>query len=989
MGFPIDVNHLSFASTDFSTLMQKRIYRILIVCSNYDFYILEEDGRIEEQIFNEYNALNFRFPPVVLHADSEEKASLLLSTVDIDLVIYMINPHQTIPDTWLREVKQLYPHVPVVMLVYFSHTTAAIIERIESGLIDHIFCWQGNADLLVAIIKLLEDSINAPHDILQVGTQAILVIEDSIQYLSIMLPMLYKIVVWQSQELAKEGLNEHQKMLRLRGRPKILLGKTFDDAMQLYNRYASNILGIITDVDLQSYPIAANEENSAGVKFAGWVRSHDPFLPILLQSSDSSNQKFASKLQAGFIDKQSKTLANDYKKYIATHFGFGDFVFRTPLSGDEFARASDLYELQHTILNIPDEIFAFHARRNDFSKWLNARALFGLGKIFRNLQLTDFSNNIPEAKKFVYEAIAQYRISKGRGVIARYERQEFDQYVTFSRIGTASIGGKGRGLAFADSILKKNPGLNRFEHVTIEIPRTVVVATDVFDEFMELNHINPSALAQVSNDEILSIFLQAHLPEHVMIDLQHYLQWVNRPLAIRSSSKLEDSQLLPFAGIYKTYMIPNTTNKSHMLNMLCDAIKCVYASVFYTETRTYFQSTGNNLSEEKMAVILQEVCGQKCCNYYFPLVSGVALSYNFYPIPPETVSDGVAHIACGLGKYVVEGGQCLRFSPRHPQRALIFSSTELQIKNVQKTIYALSLDPASWHPTTDDKVNLIKLSPDDLLNHPGKALIASKYNIDNQLVIDNLLANGKTIITFHGILKHHSIPLPEILTVLLTTFEEEMHAPVELEFALEVNSSDTYRSHFYLLQVRPLSLRQQSPDFDITDIPQQQKIIAYSSHALGNGVFSNLRDVVYVIPENFDAAATVSMAKEIEHYNFQLRQLSANYLLIGPGRWGSSDPWLGIPVRWHQISNAQVIVEEVSDNHPIDFSQGSHLFYNLVSRGVAFLMIDRQRKPEVIDYELLRTAHLVEERKYTRWVRFDKPLTVWVDGRKNKGIILH
>ncbi|MGC8804096.1 MAG: PEP/pyruvate-binding domain-containing protein, partial [Bacteroidales bacterium] len=580
-GFPIDINHLSFVSTDFSTLMQKRIYRILIVCSNYDFYILEEDGRIEEQIFNEYNALNFRFPPVVLHADSEEKASSLLATVDIDLVIYMINPHQSVPDTWLKEIKQEYPHIPLVSLFYFSPQNTSLIERLDKDLIDHIFCWLGNADLLVAIIKLLEDNFNADHDILQVGTQAILVVEDSIPYISILLPMLYKIVVWQSQELAKEGLNEHQKMLRLRGRPKILLAKTYDEAVQLYNHYGNNLLGVITDVELESNADGL-QENYSGIKLAKWLRNNDPFLPILLQSSDHTNLSYAEQLQAGFIDKQSKSLANDYKKYIATHFGFGDFVFRNPVTGKEYTRADDLYELQHIILKVPDDIFAFHAQRNDFSKWLNARALFGLGKIFRNLQLTDFSNNISAAKRFVYEAIAQYRASKSRGVIARYERQEYDEYITFSRIGYASIGGKGRGLAFADSVLKKHPALNHFENVIIGIPRTVVIATDVFDEFMELNQLYSLALSQVNNEVILEKFLQANLPEHLVIDLQNYVQQVSRPIAIRSSSKLEDSQLLPFAGIYKTYMIPHIeTDKRRTLQMLCEAIKCVYASVFY------------------------------------------------------------------------------------------------------------------------------------------------------------------------------------------------------------------------------------------------------------------------------------------------------------------------------------------------------------------------------------------------------------------------
>lgn len=986
--FPIDIRQLSFASTDFSTLMQKRIYRILIVCSNYDFYILEEDGRIEEQIFNEYNTLNFRFPPVVLHADSAEKALTLLNTVDIDLVIYMLNPHQSAADGWLRQIKQMFPHIPLVALIYFSHKTSAVIEKLEKGLIDHTFCWLGNADLLVAIIKLLEDKFNAPHDILQVGTQAILVVEDSIHYISTMLPMLYKIIVWQSQEMAKEGLNEHQKMLRLRGRPKILLAKTYNEAIALYNEYADNILGVITDVGIQSDESDEHDEAS-GLRLAQWLRNHDPYLPILLQSSDTCYRQHVVHLQAGFIDKHSKTLSGDYKKYIATNFGFGDFVFRNPFTGEEYARASDLYELQHTILDIPDDIFAFHARRNDFSKWLNARALFGLGKIFRNLKLTDFSNQVSDARKFVYEAIAQYRMSKSRGIIARYERREFDEYVTFSRIGYASIGGKGRGLAFADSILKKETALNRFEHVTIEIPRTVVIATDVFDEFMELNQLYPFALSNASNEEILEKFLQARLPEHLLADLQNYIQGVNRPVAVRSSSKLEDSQLLPFAGIYKTYMIPHSDkDKSTFLSRLCEAIKCVYASVFYAETKAYFQSTANNLAEEKMAVILQEVCGQKCCNYYFPLLSGVALSYNFYPIPPETVSDGVAYIACGLGKYVVEGGQCCRFSPRHPQHALMFSSTEILVKNSQKIIYALSLDPAAWHPDTDDTINLVKITPDDIIQHPARSWIVSKYDIRNQQITDNLTDNGKTLVTFNGLLKYQAIPLPEIISSLLSTFEEEMHAPVEIEFALEKDTENPHLTHFFILQVRPMYLQHPFPGENFPETDQKQ-ILVRSNHALGNGIFENIRDVIYVKPEKYNPAENYPIAQEIGQWNAELQQSATKYILIGPGRWGSSDPWLGIPVRWQQISGAQAIVEVMSENHPVDFSQGTHLFYNLISSGIAFLMTDSTHPTENIDYQLLYAAPLIKEGKYTRWVRFDKPLTVWVDGRKNKGIVLY
>ncbi|MCX7987072.1 MAG: PEP/pyruvate-binding domain-containing protein, partial [Bacteroidales bacterium] len=638
--------------------------------------------------------------------------------------------------------------------------------------------------------------------------------------------------------------------------------------------------------------------------------------------------------------------------------------------------------------SIPDEIFAFHARRNDFSKWLNARALFSLGKIFKNLRLTDFSNNIPEAKKFVYEAIAQYRISKSRGVIAQYERQEFDEFVTFSRIGSGSIGGKGRGLAFADSVLKKNIHLNQFENTLIGIPRTVVIATDIFDEFMELNNLYSTAIGNYNDQEIFEKFITARLPEHLMVDLQNYVKGVRKPIAVRSSSKLEDSQLLPFAGVYKTFMIPNVEKDvNRTLKILSEAIKCVYASLFYKETKAYFQSTGNNLMEEKMAVILQEVCGQKCCNLYFPLLSGVALSYNYYALPPETVEDGIAHIACGLGKYVVEGNQSFRFSPKHPQHALIHASTELFLKNQQRRIYALSLEPDAWKPSIDDTVNFVQIKPEDMLLHPGKSLIASKYDINNHQIVDNLLSEGKTIITFNGILKHRVVPLANILSELLETFEKELHAPVEIEFALETNPNELRKFQFYLLQLRPMYPNQRTYPVELPDITNTQTILAYSEHALGNGIFFNISDVVYVLPEKFDPSKTLLMAEEINSWNNLMKQQHKNYVLIGPGRWGSSDPWLGIPIRWHQISEAKIIIESLTENHPVDFSQGTHLFYNLISSGVIFMMIDQKQNPEFINFELLNSVGIHEDKEYTRWVHFEQPFTVITDGRKHKSII--
>ncbi|HQK38352.1 MAG TPA: PEP/pyruvate-binding domain-containing protein, partial [Bacteroidales bacterium] len=642
---------MDFSQSAFNELMQERIRRVLIICSNYDFYMLEEDGRIDEQIFNEYVSLNLRYPPVFVHADSAKQAFEILATDKIDLVIEMLSIGDVDTFELARLIKNKYPGIPIVVLTHFSREVSLRLQNEDLSAIDYVFCWLGNADLLVAIIKLIEDRMNAENDVEKVGVQVIIMVEDSVRFISSYLPNLYKIILKQSREFMKEALNEHQKMLRMRGRPKILLANNYDDALALYNKFKFNLLGIISDVSFRKSR-NRDPETREGVLLCKTVHAEDPNIPFLFQSSDITNEKTAAELGAGFIYKGSKTLSIELRNYVIRNFGFGDFIFRNPETLEEVARATDLQSLQNLILKIPDQVLLYHTSRNEISKWLNARALFPIAQIFKFLKPEDFQS-LDEMRKFIYDAIASFRISKGRGVIAEFDKATYDEYLIFCRIGEGSIGGKARGLAFLDSIVKKYQLLYKYSNVQITIPRSVVIGTDIFEEFMENNDLYKIALSDVPDEEILRHFLEASLPGRIFQDLYVLVDFIRNPVAIRSSSKLEDSHYQPFAGIYSTYMVPRISDNARMVHMMTNTIKAVYASVYYKASKAYMAATSNIIDEEKMAIIIQEVCGSRYGNHFYPTFSGVARSINFYPLAPEKPEDGIVSVAFGLGKYIV------------------------------------------------------------------------------------------------------------------------------------------------------------------------------------------------------------------------------------------------------------------------------------------------------------------------------------------------
>lgn len=973
-----------FADINFNLLMQRRIINVLVVCSEYDRFMLEEDGRIDEQIFHEYVSHNLRYPPEFIHASTANRAFEILSKETIDLIIIMLSVVDMDPFALSKRIKEAYPRKPIVVLTPFSREIALRVNKEDLSAIDYVFCWLGNADILLAIIKLLEDKMNVEYDAFQVGVQAILLVEDSIRFYSSYLPTMYKLLFKQSEEFMLEGLNEHQKMLRRRGRPKILMANNLDDALEIYQKYKNNLLGIISDI---SYPHQGQIDKEAGLKLCKIVRNEDELLPFILQSSDIEFEFMAKELKVGFINKNSKSLTHELKHYMIDYFAFGDFVFRNPENLMEIDRASDLQELQQKLLEVPDSTLEYHINRNHFSKWLNARAFFTIAEIFKPLRPSDFTD-LFEIRKYLYDAIASYRLEKGRGVIGKFDRDRFDEYLLFSRIGENSIGGKARGLAFIDSLLNRNKLLKKYPNVIITIPRTIVMGTDIFDEFMESNKLYPVALSDLPDEEILQHFIKASLPFRIHADLLALISVIKNPIAVRSSSLLEDSHYQPFAGIYATYFVPKIPDDERkMLEQLSLAIKSVYASVFYKESKAYMAATSNLIDEEKMGIVLQEVCGNKYGEKFYPTLSGVARSINFYPIAPEKPEDGIANIALGLGKYIVDGGQTLRFSPKYPKKVIQLSSPEMAMRDSQKLFYAINLSKDAFVPSTDDGINILKLKTDEADADNSISQIASTFDYENHLLRDGVAYPGKRIITFSNILKYNTFPLCDILIDLLEIGQREMGTPVEIEFAANLETAKGCPKIFNFLQIRPIVEAKNNFSEDISNI-NNEKTIIYSYSALGNGVIDDVYDIIYVKPESFNPADNLKIAMDIETLNNKLLAEKRNYILIGPGRWGSSDHWLGIPVKWTQISGARLIIESGLDNYRIDPSQGTHFFQNLTSFHVGYFTINPYINDGYYDIDYLNNMDAVYEDKYIRHVKNNKPFIIKICGKKNLGLIL-
>lgn len=975
---------------DYKSLMQRRIRRVLMICSSYDAYTLEEDGRIEVQIYKEYVDLNLSNPPAFTWVTSSAEALSLLSgenESDYDLIISMFNIGDMDVFEFSKIIKIERPEIPFVLLTHFSKELYKKIENADKSAIDYIFSWHGNADLILAIIKLFEDRMNADSDITGSGVQSILLVEDSIRYYSTYLPAIYKLVLQQSAEFLKEALNEQQQKLRKRARPKILLATNYNEAVEIYEKYKENLLGVISDVAfiINKNDPASSEKLDAGIDLCKLIKHDDPHMPFLLQSSQESMREVAKELGVGFLEKYSKTLLIELSEYISDEFAFGDFVFRDLSSGEIIGKAKDLKDLQQLVMEIPEEVLLFHGSRNRLSKWMFSRGLFSLAAKVKAAHQSHFTNT-DQLREFIVQQIKEYRIVLGHGVVARFDRNSYNSYIWFARLGEGSLGGKARGIAFVNSMLQKYNLLNKYEGVKIMIPRTVVIATDYFDEFIKINGLQYVINSEISDDEILSEFVSSRLPENLVSDLRVFINNASGPLAVRSSSKLEDSHFQPFAGIYSTYMIPHTKNKDQMLRLLGKAIKSVYASIYFASSRAYLIATSNLLSEEKMGVVLQDVVGTEDNGYFFPTISGVARSVNYYPIGSEKAEEGIVNIAFGLGKLVVEGGKTLRFSPSHPKHILQLSTPQLTLRDTQNEMYALDLKPEEFKTSVDDAVNLKKFDVNSVKHFRNMNFVASTWDMQSQSIIDSNLEEGRKLITFSHILKYDTLPLSQILCDLLRICHKEMNSAVEIEFAVNMDVPKGEDAVFSLLQIRPITGNNDNKSLDWNSIDTEKSII-YAQKALGIGAIENIEDIVYVRESNFDSSHTLEIADEINRLNQKFKEEDKHYILVGPGRWGSSDPWLGIPIKWPQISEAKVIVECGMENYRIEPSQGTHFFQNLTSFGVGYLTVNPYMGDGKMDFSTLDSFTPEYESKYIRHVKFDKPLFIFVDGRKNKAII--
>ena len=971
---------LTLRDTSFVDLMARRIFNVLLIANPYDAFMLEDDGRVDEKIFDEYAKLGLRYPPRFIQVASEEEAMRQMDRFSFDLVIVMPGTDNNDIFDIARGIKNSHKHIPCVVLTPFSHGISKRMADEDLSAFEYVFCWLGNTELLLSIIKLIEDKMNLEHD-LAAGVQMIMLVEDNVRFYSSILPNLYQFVLQQSLAFATEALNSQLETLRMRGRPKIVLARSYEEAWVLYEHYSDNTLGVISDC---RFPHNGELDEYAGIELLKNIREHDPYIPLIMESSEPEKAQLLEGQKVRFVDKNSKKMAVDLRKLINHYFGFGDFIFRDPKTMQEVARLRNLKDLQDNIFLLPKESLLYHVQHNNVSRWLSSRALFPIADFLKRITW-DSVQDVDLHRQIIFDAIVSYRRMKNQGVVAVFQRERFDRYSNFARIGDGSLGGKGRGIAFIDHIIKRHADLNDYPNAEVMIPKTVVLCTDIFDEFMDTNELYQVALSDIPDEEILTYFLHARLPARLIGDLMAFLDVVDTPIAIRSSSLLEDSHYQPFAGIYSTYMIPHVDDKYERLHMLSDAIKAVYASVYYRDSKAYMTATSNVIDQEKMAVILQEVAGERHGNRFYPTLSGVARSVNYYPIGDEQADEGTVNLALGLGKYIVDGGQCLRVCPSHPHQVLQTSEMEIALKETQTRFYALDLEHPPMTFQKDDGFNLLKLrvnaaEPDGTLQY-----IASTYDPYDQVIRDGIYEGGRKVITFCGVLQQGVFPLPELLHKVMRYGHDEMRRPVEIELAANIHADRT--GELYLLQIRPMVDNKMNLDEDLTAIPDDDCLLR-SHNAIGHGIFTDVEDIIYVKTEGWSASHNPAIAEEIDRINRRYLDSGNGYVLVGPGRWGSSDPWLGIPVKWPAISAAKVIVEAGLQNYRVDPSQGTHFFQNLTSFGVGYFTINDFLGDGIYRQELLNALPAIEETEHVRVVHFEYPLTIKIDGMRKEGVVI-
>lgn len=972
-----NLREIVLRDTPFARLMTKRIYNVLLIATRYDAFTLEDDGRVDELIFNEYTSLSLRYPPRFTRVTDEEAALAELENHNYELVIVMPNMAGRDIFAAAASIKERYPDLPIVVLTPFSREVRERIAQADLTAIDYVFAWLGNPELLLAIIKLIEDKWNADDDLAEVGVQSILLVEDSVRFYSSALPHLYRIVLEQSREFSKEALNEHLKTLRMRGRPKIMLARSFEEAMQVLENYGDNLLGIVSDM---SFMRNGEKDALAGYALAKMVKERDAHLPFILESSEAGNADYAKRLGVPFIHKNSKTYPQDLRQIIMDQFGFGDFIIRDPQTGKEILRITNLKDLQQNLYNIPDEALRNHLSHNHFSRFFYSRAMFPPAELLKRVDVSEYAE-MDEARRFIFDIIVEYRRIKNSGVVAEYRKDRFDAYSNFARIGNGSLGGKGRGLAFMGTLVAGHPRLDD-DRICVNIPRTVVICTDIFDEFMERNGLYPIALSDSSDAEILAAFERGVLPEALLDDLLALFDVVAHPIAVRSSGVLEDAHYQPFAGVYATYMVPRVSDKQAMLAMLRSAIKAVYASVFFKDSKAYMTATQNLIDQEKMAIVLQEVVGSEHGQYFYPTLSGVARSINFYPVGEEKPEDGVAKVALGLGAYIVDGGKSLRFCPAYPHNILQLSELRTVLREGQKEFFALDLSMLGQAPETDTEYNIRHL-PVAVADDPETLRYAfSTLSLEDQRLTPGGTGAGRRVVTFSNILEYDAFPLARVISDLLRIGSRGMGRPVELEYAMDIREGKAY---FYLLQIRPIV--DVSEETELTPDDLSRPALISSTSVLGNGMVEDVHYILYVRSDRFDALRSRDIAAEIGNINEQLAARGESYVLVGPGRWGSSDSALGIPVKWSHISGAKAVVECGLEDFRVDASEGTHFFQNLTSFGVGYFTIRPYQGDGTFDEARLNALPAEYESHSLRLVKFSTPLFIKMDGRHSRGIV--
>ena len=970
----------------FQRLMHFKIRDILLVASLYDNYLFEEDGRLYELIRQEFQVLNLSQPPEITHVTSAAEAIDLLQTEEhFDLIITTLHIEDMNVVRFAQKVRQSGNNVPIVLLAYDNRERRELVNSYDTSIFERIFIWQGDYRLLIAIIKHIEDRRNVESDTLSVGLQSIILIEDNVSFYSSYLPLIYTEIHLQSQRLISEGLNLSHRFLRMRARPKILLCTSYEEALAYFEQYQDFILGIISDVNFKHNGV---KDPEGGFTFAKMVRSRHEDIPILLQSSNADFAEKALEIGLAFLQKGSPRLLHDLRKFMMAHFGFGDFIFRTP-DGKEVGRANNLKTLEEQLHHVPDESILFHAERNHFSNWLKARTEFWLAHMLRPHKVSDFAS-VVELRNELIRALHQYQEIRQRGVITEFNKETFDPANSFARVGSGSLGGKGRGLGFINTLISNYNLRDKYPDTEIAVPSAIVVATDVFDRFLSENHMESFALSSTDEVEVQRRFLEApRFPQDIASKLRDFLEIMHEPLAVRSSSLLEDSQYQPFAGVYQTFMIPNNDPDTDVrLSELLRSIKLVFASTFSKRAKDYMKATSYRLEEEKMAVIIQRMVGARHHDRFYPAFAGVAKSYNFYPVPPQKSTDGIVQVALGLGKTVVDGGNSVRFSPRYPRHLLQFFSTLETIRNAQQDFLALNLarghdGDANRSPEAFvEQYDLSKAEEDQTLFYVG-----STYSPENDSVYDGVSREGKRVVTFAPILKHRIFPLAEILELILDMGTWGMGTQVEIEFAVNMNVPPGKPKEFALLQIRPLVLSLEMEELEVDSVGQED-LICQSQQVLGNGVIKDIHDIVVVDIQQFERSRAKDVAAEVSLFNTDLIARKRPYVLIGVGRWGSLDPWLGIPVTWDQIAGASVIVESGFKDFNVTPSQGSHFFQNITSFRVGYFTVNSFTRLGYIDWDWLRQQPAAEELRFTRHLQFDEPIVAKINGRKNIGIIL-